>query len=79
MPSTFLNKDNDLLPANIYKISGGMNSIDFHPLVHIWSSHGAQRLKDLYLAPSLADLSIETESPSVHMGLESASGTLQEG
>lgn len=57
-------------PVNIYKISKGINFIDFHSLAHIWSSHCGQRLKDLYLALSLADLSVETENPSVHMELE---------
>lgn len=61
--STILNKDNDLSPVNIYKISKGINFIDFYPLAHIWSSHCGQRLKDLHLALSLADLSVETENP----------------
>lgn len=68
--STFLNKDNDLFPVNIYKISKGINFIDFHPLAHIWSSHCGQRLTDLYLTVSLADLTVEAENPSVHMELE---------
>lgn len=70
VPSTFLNKDSDLLPVNIYKISGGIKSIDFHPLAHIWSGHCGQRLRDLYLALSSADLSVESENLSVHMELE---------
>lgn len=65
-----LNKDSDLLPVNIYKISRGIKSIDFHPPAHIWSSHCGQRLKDLYLALSSADLSVETENLSVHMKSE---------
>lgn len=70
VPSTFLNKVSDLLPVNI-KISGGrwIKSIDFHPLAHIWSSRCGQRLKDLYLALTLADLSIETEN-LLHTELE---------
>lgn len=67
---TILNKDNDLSPLNIYKISKGINFIDFYPLAHIWSSHCWQRLKDLYLALFLADLSVETENPSAHMDLQ---------
>lgn len=61
--STMLNKDNDLSPVNIYKISKGITFIDFYPLAHIWSSHCGQRLKDLYLALSWADLTVETENP----------------
>lgn len=68
--STILYKDNDLSPVNIYKISKGINFIDFYPLANIWSSHCGQRLKDLYLALSLADLDVETENPSAHMELE---------
>ena len=67
-----LNKDNDLSPVNIYKISKGINFIDFYPLAHIWSSHCGQRLKDLYLALSWADLSVETEKSSAHVELESS-------
>lgn len=68
--STILYKDNDLSPVNIYKISKGINFIDFYPLANIWSSHCGQRLKNLYLALSLADLDVETENPSAHMELE---------
>lgn len=55
---------------NIYKISKGINFIDFYPLANIWSSRCGQRLKNLYLALSLADLDVETENPSAHMELE---------
>lgn len=74
-----LNKDSDLLPVNIYTISEGIKSIDFHPPAHIWSSHCGQRLKDLYLALPSADLSVETENLSVHMKLEGSAPKISAG